>query len=202
MAAMSGGEIALLIGGLVMIGFVGTELFGQRERLPRLVLMALGWVGVFALVYSLVLFRPELEEVWYRARADLGGAPVVQVSGSETVLRMSRDGHFWVDATVGDRQARFLIDSGATTTALSLDGAERLGVSIDRSGRPLVVMTASGPQDAWPARIERITLGNIVIDDLPVLVSDMPDDVNLLGMNWLSRLERWQVDGQEMRLVP
>jgi predicted aspartyl protease len=30
----------------------------------------------------------------------------------------------------------------------------------------------------------------------------MPEDVNLLGMNWLSRLERWQVDGQEMRLVP
>ena len=199
---MSGGEIALLIGGLVMIGFVTSELMGQRERLPRLVLMALGWIALFALIYGLVLFRPELEEVWYRAQADLGGDPIVQVSGSETVLRMSRDGHFWVDATVGDRQARFLIDSGATTTALSLDGAERLGVTVDRSGTPLVVMTASGPQDAWPARIDRITLGAIVMEDLPVLVSDMPDDVNLLGMNWLSRLERWQVDGQEMRLVP
>lgn len=199
---MSGGEIALLIGGLVMIGFVTSELMGQRERLPRLVLMALGWIALFALIYGLVLFRPELEEVWYRAQADLGGDPIVQVSGSETVLRMSRDGHFWVDATVGERQARFLIDSGATTTALSLDGAERLGVTVDRSGTPLVVMTASGPQDAWPARIDRITLGTIVMEDLPVLVSDMPDDVNLLGMNWLSRLERWQVDGQEMRLVP
>lgn len=199
---MSGGEIALLIGGLVMIGFVTFELMGQRERLPRLALMAMGWVGLFALVYGLVLFRPEFEEVWHRARVDLGGAPIVAVSGSETVLRMSRDGHFWVDANVGDRQARFLIDSGATTTALSLDGAERLGLDVDRSGSPLVVMTANGPQDAWPARIDRITLGNIVMEDLPVLVSDMPEDVNLLGMNWLSRLESWQVNGQEMRLVP
>jgi aspartyl protease family protein len=199
---MSGGEIALLIGGLVMIGFVTSELMGQRERLPRLALMAMGWVGLFALVYGLVLFRPEVEEVWHRARVDLGGAPIVTVSGSQTVLRMSRDGHFWVDANVGDRQARFLIDSGATTTALSLDGADRLGIDVDRSGRPLVVMTANGPQDAWPARIDRITLGNIVMEDLPVLVSDMPEDVNLLGMNWLSRLESWQVNGQEMRLVP
>ena len=40
------------------------------------------------------------------------------------------------------------------------------------------------------------------MEDLPVLVSDMPEDVNLLGMNWLSRLESWQVNGQEMHLVP
>lgn len=199
---MTGGEIALLVGGLVMIGFVATELAGQRERLPRLALMALGWIGLFALVYGLVLFRPELTEVWHRARVDLGGTPAPTVSGSETVLRMSRDGHFWVDARVGDRQARFLIDSGATTTALSLDGAARLGVDVDRSGRPLVVMTASGPQDAWPATIERISLGNIVMEDLPVFVSDMPENVNLLGMNWLGRLERWEVNGQEMRLTP
>lgn len=202
MDGMNGGEIALLIGGLVMIGYVTMELVGQRERIPRLALMAIGWMGIFAVIYGLVLFRPELEEVWHRARADLGGTPAVSVTGSETVLRISPDGHFWVDANVGDRQARFLIDSGATTTALSYDGAERLGVRVDRSGRPLVVMTASGPQDAWPATIDRITLGNIVMEDLPVLVSDMPEDVNLLGMNWLSRLERWQVDGREMRLVP
>jgi aspartyl protease family protein len=199
---MSGGEIALLVGGLVMIGLVISELRGQRERLPRLALMVVGWAGLFALIYGLVLFRPEFEEAWNRAYVDLGGTPPVRVSGSETVLRMSRDGHFWVDASVGDRQARFLIDSGATTTALSLDGAARLGIDVDRTGRSLVVMTANGPQDAWPARIDRIALGNIVMEDLPVLVSDMPEGVNLLGMNWLSRLESWQVNGQEMRLVP
>ena len=88
-------------------------------------------------------------------------------------------------------------------------------VTIEESGReaaarivpkpdrlPLIVDTANGTIETWPGQIDDIAVGSISMPSLAVQVSDVPDSVNLLGMNWLSALRRWRVEGREMILEP
>jgi len=53
------------------------------------------------------------------------------------------------------------------------------------------------------AEIGTLDLGGIERKDHAILVSsDAEDDVDLLGMNFLSSLKSWRVEGREMVLEP
>jgi aspartyl protease family protein len=191
-----------LIWGVVMIVVVGSSLIAQRIPVGQFIRYSLAWIAIGCGVYGLVLFRDELGEIWERARADLGGGRVASVRGDNSSIRLSDDGHFWVAAQANGRTVEFLIDSGATTTVINLETAAALGLSIDRTAQPLVVMTANGPINSWPAELSSITVGNVTVEPLAVLVSDVPGSENLLGMNWLNRLGSWRVTGREMVIEP
>jgi aspartyl protease family protein len=117
-------------------------------------------------------------------------------------IQMAEDGHFWADAQVNGRAARFMIDSGATTTAMSRSAAVAAGVAIDESGFPVTISTANGTVEARRAQIDRMALGSIQASDLAVVVADEFGDTKVLGMNFLSQLESWRVEGRFLILQP
>jgi predicted aspartyl protease len=141
---MDGYDGATLIWGLVMIMLVASSIVAQRIPIGQFVRYLLIWALIGSTVYGLVLFRSEIGEVGDRARADLGGGRAASVRGETSVIRQSDDGHFWVDARVGERSVEFLIDSGATTTALNFETAEALGLDSQWSDQQLAGTAACG----------------------------------------------------------
>ena len=125
-----------------------------------------------------------------------------QAVGGELRVPMARDGHFWVDVTIGDTRQRMLIDSGATITALSLKSAGSAGLRIDTPAMPVVLQTANGAIRAQTATVPELRIGNVVARDLPIVVSPAFGDTSVIGMNFLSRLKSWRVEGETMILVP
>ncbi len=190
-----------LIWGVVMIVVLVASLAARRLPIGQTVRMALAWVAVFAGLYAILLFRDDFGGLWQRAKADLVGAEAT-ISGSTTIIRRSGDGHFWVTADVGGTPVRFLIDSGATTTAISPETAAALRLDYSTDDRPVVVMTANGMMNSWPAELPAMRVGNVITPSLDVLVSGVAGSENLLGMNWLSSLSSWRVEGRDMVLEP
>ncbi len=125
-----------------------------------------------------------------------------EVSGREMRVRMAPDGHFWVRARINGVERRLLIDSGATVTALSADTARAAGLKLGRGLFPILLNTANGTIQADGATLDELRLGNIVARRLAVVVSPAFDDMDVLGMNFLSRLESWRVEGRTLVLVP
>ena len=123
------------------------------------------------------------------------------VSGKELRVRMSPDGHFWVNARINGVSRRMLIDSGATVTALSSDTARASGVDTGMGLAPVVLRTANGATPAETGTVEELRVGNIVARDLKV-VSAPGLDLDVIGMNFLSELESWRVEGGTLVLVP
>src|SRR3546814_5641278 len=64
-----------------------------------------------------------------------------------------------------------LIDSGATTTAISASTAAAAGITIDERGFPEDISTANGAIAALPGVAAQVTIGGITARDLPVIVS-------------------------------
>jgi aspartyl protease family protein len=124
-----------------------------------------------------------------------------QVVGKELRVRMSPDGHFWVQATINGVKRRMLIDSGATVTALSDQTAQAAGVDTGVGLAPVVLRTANGVSAARTGSIDELRVGNIVARNLKV-VSAPGLDLDVIGMNFLSDLESWRVEGKTLVLVP
>ena len=157
--------------------------------------MTVAWLAIFGAGFLLLTFRDNLDWVAKRLEAEAIGTPVEQ--GRETRIPMAIDGHFWVDATVNGQHARFLVDSGASVTTISRELAQAAGVP--DSGQRIVVDTANGPAPATEAYANKLQVQSISRSDFPIDINDR-DETNVLGMNFLSSLSGWKVEGNYLVL--
>jgi aspartyl protease family protein len=125
-----------------------------------------------------------------------------EVVGKELRVPMAADGHFWVRASVNGVERRMLIDSGATVTAISQRTAHAARVDTGLGLAPVVLQTANGAAPAETGTIDELKVGNIVARNLKVVSSPGLGDLDVLGMNFLSKLEGWRVEGRTLVLVP
>ena len=118
-------------------------------------------------------------------------APSVSNNSRSLVIKAGNGGHFEVEARVDGRRIAFLVDTGASQIALRESDAARLGIHPTPRDYKVNIHTANGIGRAALVQLRMVDVGNIVVRDLPALVS--PDEalgVNLLGMSFLSRV-RW-----------
>ncbi len=163
---------------------------------------ALAWVAIFAIFILGFSYQNEILAVWNRVASEVTGANEQVVDGDKLRIRQSADGHFWVTATVNEHPVRFLIDSGATTTAMTLQTARDARIEISGSAFPVVLTTANGSVSAQRGTIQSLRIGSMVARELPVVVAEEFGDSNVIGMNFLSKLRSWRVEGTEMVLDP
>jgi len=130
------------------------------------------------------------------------GMPEQTVAGGETRVEMDRDGHFWIEASINGTKRRFLVDTGATLTALSQSTAIEARVPQRTMRQMMRMRTANGIVDAELVTIGELRFGNIVARDLDAVVAPDLGETNVLGMNFLSRLQSWRVEGKTLVLVP
>ncbi len=176
---------------------------GFLRRIPVIgrIVGALTWLVLLGAL-GLVLMQRERFDPYVGRIAEMLDLSGQQVVGEETRIRMSPDGHFWANVRFGGVSRRMLIDSGATVTALSLDTANAAGLEVRDAIFPMLLRTANGTIRAQTAAVDELSLGNVVARDVPVVVSPAFGDTDVLGMNFLSRLKSWRVEGRTLVLVP
>lgn len=181
----------------MLVGFVGSWFRPPLGRLLRS-MSTLGLLGVLVVV---VLQLSRLD-----SRLDVSmpqlGLPEQVVQGGETRIPMAPDGHFWVEASVNGAPLRFMLDTGATLTAFSSQSAHAAGLQPRRGGIPVSVQTANGAVPAQLTTVERMEIGNIEAQGLDAVIVPHFGNMNVLGMNFLSRLGSWRVEGQTLIMVP
>lgn len=198
---MSGDQTVQMIGAVMMLVLVGSSLIARRLPIGQAARMVAGWLLIFAAVLVGYSYRFELNAVVQRVAGDLLGERG-QTVGDTLRIPMAPDGHFWVRGRVNGEEVRFLIDSGATTTALSVAAAEAAGLELGRGGLPVVLNTANGMVEAERTQIRRLSVGPILSKDLTAVVSPAFGRTNVLGMNFLSSLQSWRVEGRTLILEP
>jgi aspartyl protease family protein len=187
---------------LVIAGVVVTMLLARRFRIVGRLVSLLALIAGIALVVMLVSERGRFDPSFARIAALLRLDDKQQVSGSETRVPMADDGHFWVTVRFGRVERRMLVDSGATVTALSADTASAIGLEPTNTPFPMMIQTANGTVRAQTATAPELRIGNIVARDLPVVTSPAFGDMDVVGMNFLSRLKSWRVEGRTLILTP
>ncbi len=197
MNGIDGVNMVWLIGALVL---VVSALSVRRMGFGLFLRTLLGWAAVVLLVLFAVGHRYELAAAWSSLSAKLG-LEDQRVEGDTVRIRMSPDGHFWARVTLNGAERRMLIDSGATITAISEATAKQADIRAE-DGLPAIIETANGSVAARRARIAEVSLGPLKMHDLGVVVSQNFGNLDVLGMNFLSRLHSWRVEGNVLVLEP
>ena len=187
------GGVYLLMAVMLVLG----SLMARREPATKLFTMALAWVAIFAAGFVLFTFRDDFGWVAQRLRAEATGRPVEQ--GGEIRIPMAIDGHFWVDAKLNGAPVKFLVDSGATMTTIDRRTAEKARIEIS-SNEDQIVRTGNGMVRVSSARADSVKIGALQRSNVGLHVTEN-DNLNVLGMNFLSSLNRWGVEGRWLILV-
>jgi aspartyl protease family protein len=112
----------------------------------------------------------------------------------EIVLQRNRSGHYVFDGEINHNKVTFLVDTGATTTAIPGEMQLELGL---RAGPATSVSTANGTTTAYLTRLDQLALGGIELYDVNAsIIPGMKTDEVLLGMNVLKHFELVQRGNQ------
>jgi aspartyl protease family protein len=106
-------------------------------------------------------------------------------------LKRAPDGHFHWPGQVNGVAVDFLVDTGATSTALPLALAQEAGLALEGSLRS---STAGGMVEGRLARADIVLQGGVVAERLRVAVLPRLSSP-LLGMDVISKLRLSQSDG-------
>ena len=187
-----------LIGCLVL---VVSALLVRRVPIGHGLKMFAGWVLIFLAAFVAFTLKDDFMALGNRVMAEARGEGQVVRVGSELRIRKSDDGHFWVDGRLNGENVRFLVDSGATTTSISEQTARRAHIEA-ADGFPVMVDTANGVVTARRGVAERLAIGTIERRNMTVFVAEAFGPTDVLGMNFLSSLSGWSVQGQWLVLKP
>lgn len=192
-------QLVSLVGFLALIlGSLGA----RRLRFGFMLKTLFGWAAIGFFIWIVVINRDRIGDRFERLAVSIGASEPAQVAEGETVrIRMSPDGHFWARATINGVERRMLIDSGATVSAISEDTARAASIEFE-TGAPVRVSTANGTVNARRADVRRIAVGPLATEDLTVFVAANFGELDVLGMNFLSRLKSWRVEGNVLILEP
>ncbi|MDQ3079302.1 MAG: TIGR02281 family clan AA aspartic protease [Pseudomonadota bacterium] len=182
------GSLYLLMALMLVLG----ALINRREPFAKMAVMALAWVAIFGAGFVLFTFRDDLGFVAQRLKTEATGEPMV--AGQEVRIPMAIDGHFWIDGTVNGEKVKFLVDSGATVTTIGRATARRTGATVADSADQ-VVRTGNGFIRVARGRARSLNIAAIERENVALHIVD-GEGINVLGMNFLSTLSRWSVEGR------
>jgi len=158
------------------------------------------------LFHSLFAPAPEPETPEFVAKAEVrpqqAEPPAEMLLGRKVRIAADERGHFTADFRLNGRSVDAMIDTGATLVAMNVSTARRIGIRILPADFKYTVKTANGEARAAGATVDRLQIGRIAIADVDAIVlDDAALEGTLIGISFLKRLSKYQVENGALLLV-
>jgi aspartyl protease family protein len=124
-----------------------------------------------------------------------------RLDSHHVALAANAEGHFVADAVIDGRTVPVMVDTGATTVALTDKTARRLGIYPSSAAYTERLATANGVIMAARVTLDEVRLGSVALRDVTaVIVPGNALPVDLLGMSFLGRLSKFEIAAGQLVL--
>jgi len=155
----------------------------REQKRMGTVMQALAWLVLLALG---VFFFGELLDKQYNPNQSVH----TRYNGEgvrEVVLQRNKFGHYVTSGQINGKPVTFMLDTGATGVAIPEAVANYLGL---QRGRPFTTQTANGRSTSYAARLDRVSVGSIELQDVQAgITPGLRTEEVLLGMSFLKHIE-------------
>lgn len=132
----------------------------------------------------------------------MAAVAIAPIAEAPAQIAKASDGHYWAQASVNGRWVKFLVDTGASTVALTAADATRLGFNLAALTYDHPVVTAAGPTSAASVTLDVVSVAGARVDQVQALVLREGLATSLLGMSYLGRLSRFEATQTALILRP
>ena len=181
---------------LVMLGTVlaGAFVVSNRQSLGQTARAALLWGLIFIGVMSAY-------GLWQDLGPELSGKQVVYTDSDRIEVPRSRDGHYYLTLMADGVPIDFIVDTGATDIVLSKEDAARVGIDLEQLVYSGIAYTANGTVRSARATVDEFDLGGIVDRNVTVWVNEGELFGSLLGMEYLQRFSKIEIERGTLVLI-
>lgn len=169
--------------------------YSSRNRLGEVARNAMVWALILCGLMIVYGFKDTLF-------AQLNPTAVRISEANAIEIQRSRDGHFYADLEVNGRTVEFIIDTGASDVVLTREDAERAGIDVDSLNFRGRAQTANGEVSTASLRLNEIRLGNFSESNFRASVNGGELFASLLGMSFLDRFRKIEIQGNLLTLWP
>lgn len=188
----------LEIGRLVYLVLLGSVLLtyllvANRRDLGTMLRNALLWGLIFlGVVVGVLLWQDMSDRI----------VPTQAVSFGEGRIDLPRhpSGHYFATLEVQGTPVRFIVDTGATGVVLARADAEQIGIDVDRLAFTGLARTANGTVETARVSLDEVVFGEFRDRDVDAWVTAGELDISLLGMSYLSRFDRIEIESDRLVL--
>lgn len=140
-----------------------------------LIPMMIFWCVVMGLLYMLMTNYLKPKQAQVLANGDLA-------------INRSQDGHFYTTGTINGKEAKFMVDTGASLVSVSEEFAQKAFI---RGGVPTTFKTANGDRPGLVVEGVGVSIGPVSVTNVKVGVGLRGGDENdaLLGQSFLSKFD-------------
>ena len=135
-----------------------------------------------------------VEQSGKRITLRLGDAPVamaaggVSARGNRIVLVAGSGGHFMTPGQINGKAVQFMVDTGATSIAMSSLDAERAGINF-KAGQPVQISTANGVTQGFRLKLASVRIADVEVYEVDAVVTPQAMPFMLLGNSFLPRFK-------------
>ena len=123
------------------------------------------------------------------------GASKSNGKGNKIILTAGSGGHFMASGQINGKAAQFMVDTGATSVAMSSQDAERAGINY-RAGRPINMSTANGTVQGFQVKLDSVRVGEVEVLNVDAVVMPQAMPFMLLGNSFLTRFQMLRENDQ------
>ncbi len=176
--------LLVAVGGFLVVEF--------RQRPGQTSRQLLAWAMIFAGAIAVA-------GLW----DDISGTAVPRqqvLEGGGIEIPLGSDGHYHLAAKLNEKTVHFIVDTGASTVALTREDAQRIGIDTSNLAFVGQARTANGVVQTATVMIDSFQIGDISDDHVMAVVIDGELEQSLLGMSYLSRFARVSMEGERLLL--
>lgn len=186
MTSLDLGHLAyLLLLGAVLVFWVFVQ---NRDSLGKKAQAAAAWGLIFLGTVAAV-------GLWGDIRRTVLPQQAVIAEDGRIELPRAPDGHYYVTLELNGSPVRFVVDTGASGIVLTRSDAAAAGIDLQGLAFFAQAMTANGPVQTAPVRIDRMSLGPFTDRAVRAYVNGGEMEQSLLGMSYLQRFDRLEISG-------
>lgn len=183
----------VLQAGLVLI-FLFWLAFSKKSNLKIMLKNIATWLFISVIVLTGYSYQYDLKRYGKTILGHMIPSMGVRHEDGSVTFYASQNGHFMIGAKVNESPIKFLLDTGASKVTLTAQDAQKIGIDVQQLSFDIVINTANGITHVAPLRLQKIQIGDLILRDVEAFVSNQGLDTSLLGMSFLSKLKRYEVE--------
>lgn len=202
---LDGDDFMQLVYYTLLAALVGGGVLASQRNLGEAARNLGVWLLIIVVLSAVFVFKDDAQNFASRLTAGLipgRAATMVDEAGRRSaILYMGQNGHYQADATINGVAIPMMIDTGATTIALSYEDADRIGLNPAGLSFTGTVMTANGPARTAYVTLPEVEVAGIRRMNVTAGIAEQGKlGRSLLGMNFLSSLRSFSFSNNEMTL--